>query len=58
MRTYAPRRGAHPRDPARQATADPTACMPGTIDGHELGAGGERIAVAEAERTMSPPRAK
>ena len=36
-RSYAPRRGKHPRPPAVPASADPTAGMRGTKDGKELG---------------------
>ena len=36
-RAYQPRRGRHPRNPAIPASADPTAGMPGTREGRELG---------------------
>ena len=36
-RAYQPRRGRHPRSPAVPASSDPTAGMPGTRDGRELG---------------------
>ena len=36
-RAYQPRRGKHPRSPAIPASADPTAGMPGTRNGNELG---------------------
>ena len=53
MRSYAPRRGRHPRPPAVPASADPTAGMPGVQDGHELGHEAEEEnlqKVREAER--------
>lgn len=36
-RAYRPRAGRHPRSPATPASSDPTAGMPGTRDGRELG---------------------
>ena len=49
-------KGARPRDPARRASADPTAGLPGTREGHELGPEGERAVAIEAERTPLSPR--
>ena len=47
-RAYAPRRGHHPRDPARRATADPTAGLPGTGRAPDLGEPQELGAAGEA----------
>ena len=54
-REYVPRRGAHPRDPARPASDDPTAGLPSRartgVDGEyrELGAEGEENAIRDSE---------
>ena len=53
-----PRQGRHPRDPARPATEDPTMGMPGTAEGHELGADGEAaVEELEAARPAAEPEA-
>ena len=43
------RTGHHPRDPAKPATEEPTAGLPGTNKGVELGADVEAEALKEAE---------
>ena len=53
-RAYQPRKGKHPRSPAIPASSDPTAGMPGTRDGRELGheaeqENNERLDEQEAE---------
>ena len=57
-RSFAPRVGHHPRDPARLAHAEPTARMPAVVpgpDGHrqELGREGEERALEEARRRQA-----
>lgn len=44
------RQGAHPRDPAQPASADPTSHMPGNDNGIELGAAAEDAALEQLER--------
>ena len=43
------RSGHHPRDPAKPATEEPTAGLPGTHEGKELGADAEEEARKKAE---------
>ncbi len=57
-RAYAPRSGAHPRDPARRASEEPTSRLAGAPGGDELGQQGEAALdeerrEREAERTQA-----
>ena len=58
-RDYAPRRGHHPRDPARPAEDSPTAGLPGHArepglgEWRELGADGEREAIERVDAAVA-----
>ena len=48
MRASHKRAGRHPRDPATAASAEPTAGLPGNVDGRELGADADDAVEANA----------